>query len=102
MKSGRLNTADLSCLHGGHHCAHQYRSTGLLAVFAEAKAAFTSPLNQAMPCASAWRLARALVTAGLASGGGAEAASPLPHAAITHAQIAAIAATRTLVNRADE
>src|SRR6185295_1874776 len=49
MKSGRLNTADLSCLQGGHHSAPQYSNTGLLDARADLNAALTSPLNQAMP-----------------------------------------------------
>src|SRR4029079_7593549 len=64
MKSGRLKTADLSCLQGGHHCAPQYSSTGLLDDLADANAALTSPSNHAMPGASECRLARLLAGAG--------------------------------------
>src|SRR5215510_4577017 len=58
MKSGRLNTADLSCLQGGHHCAPQYSSTGLLDACAALNAASTSPSNHAMPGASECMRAR--------------------------------------------
>src|SRR6185369_15727598 len=78
MKSGRLNTADLSCLQGGHHCAPQYSSTGLLDACADLNAASTSPLNQAMPGASECTCARSGAAAGFAVTGAAagDAASP--------------------------
>src|SRR5690349_7802364 len=88
MKSGRLNTADLSCLQGGHHWAPQYKSTGLLDAFAEAKAASTSPLNQAIPGESACTAARFTSSAALGAGFGVDAASPRPQDATNrHADI---------------
>src|SRR4051812_24713144 len=83
MKSGRLNTADLSCLQGGHHFAPQYSSTGLLVAFATLNAASTSPLNQSMPGASAWTCASSAV-AGVAGAGAGAAASPRVQPASTH------------------
>jgi hypothetical protein len=48
MKSGREKTVAFSSWHGGHHCAPQYRKTGLSAACAAANADSTLPLYQAM------------------------------------------------------
>src|SRR5262245_10064041 len=95
MKSGRLNTADLSCLQGGHHCAPQYSSTGLLDACADLKAASTSPLNQAMPGASECTLARSGCAAAAADAAGRCAGAASPRAQAVSANDVTIAiATR--------
>src|SRR5678815_3768255 len=96
MKSGRLNTADLSCLQGGHHCAPQYNSTGLLDACADLNAASTSPLNQAMPDASECTLARSGAAA--AGAAAADAAGCCAGAASPRAQAASASVTKTSSN----